>query len=412
MYALAAVGLLTYIFSYHHLKILHCLDKAYQLTSFVGFRTFLKGYRGKKKDKVFIAEPFSPDSSSFEVQSEATAASSTFHRFVTGGAKSFASCLPKREMYIGKSDMGIKEIDYTNNIETSVQYFSLAEEYFSSLVRLTSIKNTDKHEILTISALDGLAKMEPDGGNLNNLLKNMGRTLEGWMSVIHADNVTMTMPFYKMSTEPADSASIRVEEGGHYCLSYIEDDPLHFLPIVYDTDIVFGQDTTLLKPRGLMASSVKDMIERRQYGEAKTSSCFAAIDEFVLGPGEEVTIVSFYGKTENISQVPQIATTIASEGYAQKKLVASRNIIKSITDEVETRTNNGLFDGHVKQMFLDNSLRGGKPLILGDIEENMESCNADEDPRLKVYHTFSRIHGDPERDYNDFVLEPTYFSQV
>jgi hypothetical protein len=38
--------------------------------------------------------------------------------------------------------------------------------------------------------------------------------------------------------------------------------------------------------------------------------------------------------------------------------------------------------------------------------------NVDEDERLKVYHLFSRIHGDLERDYNDFVIDPTYFSQV
>merc|ERR1719487_1214317 len=29
----------------------------------------------------------------------------------------------------------------------------------------------------------------------------------------------------------------------------------------------------------------------------------------------------------------------------------------------------------------------------------------------KIVHTFSRIHGDIERDYNNFVIDPTYYSQ-
>lgn len=61
-------------------------------------------------------------------------------------------------------------------------------------------------------------------------------------------------------------------------------------------------------------------------------------------------------------------------------------------------------------MFLDNALRGGIPLMLGDDDDGM--YNADEDPNLKVFHVFSRIHGDLERDYNEFVLSPTFFSQV
>lgn len=47
---------------------------------------------------------------------------------------------------------------------------------------------------------------------------------------------------------------------------------------------------------------------------------------------------------------------------------------------------------------MDNLLRGGFPLTLGQKEK-------------KTYHIFSRKHGDLERDYNDFLLEPTYYSQ-
>jgi len=75
---------------------------------------------------------------------------------------------------------------------------------------------------------------------------------------------------------------------------------------------------------------------------------------------------------------------------------------------VETKTANPLFNGAVKQQFLDNSLRGGMPTILGNVDGD---TNYDEDPTVKVFHAFSRIHGDLERDYNQFKIEPAYFSQ-
>ena len=58
--------------------------------------------------------------------------------------------------------------------------------------------------------------------------------------------------------------------------------------------------------------------------------------------------------------------------------------------------------------FLDNSLRGGIPTILGNVDDD---TTYDEDPSVKVFHSFSRIHGDLERDYNAFKIDPTYFSQ-
>ena len=63
-------------------------------------------------------------------------------------------------------------------------------------------------------------------------------------------------------------------------------------------------------------------------------------------------------------------------------------------------------------MFLDNSLRGGVPIILGDADDNDAMETVDENKKLKVYHTFSRVHGDLERDYNHIILPPTFFSQV
>merc|ERR1712147_53831 len=52
-------------------------------------------------------------------------------------------------------------------------------------------------------------------------------------------------------------------------------------------------------------------------------------------------------------------------------------------------------------MLLDNLLRGGFPEFLGG------GGGAEK----RVYHTFSRIHGDLERDYNNYQIDTTYYSQ-
>lgn len=99
-------------------------------------------------------------------------------------------------------------------------------------------------------------------------------------------------------------------------------------------------------------------------------------------------------------------------GFGSYKTQRAREIVTQITAQIESKTAIPLFDGHVRQMFLDSSLNGGVPTILGEVDDDALMRNADEDKRLKVYHLFSRIHGDLERDYNDFKISPTFFSGV
>ena len=139
---------------------------------------------------------------------------------------------------------------------------------------------------------------------------------------------------------------------------------------------------------------------------------FISVEEVTLDPGESITISSFYGAADHVLDVPVYARRLIQEGFVQYKLTRTREVVRQITAGVETNTNNRLFDGHVQQMFLDNSLRGGIPIILGDADDNDAMETVDENRNLKVYHTFSRVHGDLERDYNHFILPPTFFSQV
>jgi hypothetical protein len=131
-----------------------------------------------------------------------------------------------------------------------------------------------------------------------------------------------------------------------------------------------------------------------------------------LAPGETLTISTFFGKADNILDVPEYADRLMQGGLVEYKMGRTREIARQITSAVDTHTGHKLFDAHVQQMFLDNSLQAGIPVVLGDLTDDDGMRNVDENSRLKVYHLFSRIHGDLERDSNKFELSPTFFSQV
>lgn len=162
----------------------------------------------------------------------------------------------------------------------------------------------------------------------------------------------MNLPFFKLSTEPSDSASVKIEHVGHYCISFVEkpDVKADLLPIVYDTSKVFGIDTTLLNPYGFRESSVKEILAKDQYGWAKTSSAFAAASQITLKPGEHVTITSVYGKADRIDELPNLSSIVTAPNFISTKFERARTMINELTSSVETKTVNPLFDGTVRQM--------------------------------------------------------------
>jgi hypothetical protein len=227
-----------------------------------------------------------------------------------------------------------------------------------------------------------------------------------------------------------------VETGGHWCLSVFEgidgisvrgtvrrhsgrsvhsrsgSNSFQLLPIVYDTSKVFGEDTAMLRPLELFQRTIDEIAKSTQYGKGTTSSAFGALPLTTIPPGATITISTYYGRSDHILDVPVIARRLLQPGFGLYKVSRSSEIVSQITSTVTTETANQLFNGHVEQMFLDNSLRGGIPTILGEVDDDARMNSAGDDPRLKVYHLFSSMNGDLERDYNRFSIASTFFSQV
>jgi hypothetical protein len=360
----------------HPIAKFNTAEKAYQLTPFTGFRTFVKGTIGGKP---FNHMPF------FPIQDK-------------------QSKKPKRDMMIGMNEMEIEETDHANHLKTNVLYYTGTDEDFPCLIRRTTFKNLHDKEEMSLEVLDGLAQLIPSG--LNEVsLDTMGRTMEAWMNVYNVQE-NFLMPFFHISQGTADTATIQIINDGHFALAFVEgetdDDGLaKLLPFVVDPAVVFNADTSLVKPSNFFndKSKFKDFMKTPQ-GTTSRTPCAYAGTSFTLPPGKSLTVTSVYGHADNLDQfVNTYAPIIQDPSFVDRKRTAAKEIVGNITSLVETSTSSTLFDLYIKQDFLDNTLRGGLPVPLGTSENK------------KIYHTFSRIHGDIERDYNYFQLDTTYFSQ-
>ena len=137
----------------------------------------------------------------------------------------------------------------------------------------------------------------------------------------------------------------------------------------------------------------------RQQTSNRMPSAFAHT-RFSLKPGKQHEIVSLFGCVHNVEKLKGIVRQVtAGKEFIARKALRNREIIEEIKNYAFTRSASREFDLYAGHTFLDNVLRGGLPVSLK---------TGDGDVAFNVY---SRKHGDPERDYNYFVLSPTFYSQ-
>ncbi|MDW7662861.1 MAG: cellobiose phosphorylase, partial [Bacillota bacterium] len=296
----------------------------------------------------------------------------------------------ERNMYISREHFSIEEINKSRKIHYKVTYFGLTGEPVAGLVRTVEVKNLGDHRLLEV--VDGIANILPSGAT-NESYKNMSNLMVSWMSV---ENMEHNIPFYKFRASSGDEAEVSSHCKGHFYLSFIEDDEL-IKPIV-DLELIFGHDTSLTRPFGLMSKKLADFDLDNQVVVNKVPCGFTPISK-IVSSGEQIEINTIIGHVSEVSIINQKALEFSRKDYIKSKFKEAVEMIDTLVDVVDTKTNFPLFDAYIKQNFLDNTLRGGYPLVFGDGDQK------------KIYHVFSRKHGDPERDYNFFTLSPEFYSQ-
>src|SRR5512135_440247 len=116
-------------------------NRAYQLTSYLGFRTFIRRRNGNNWTQ---NEPFNSKSST-------------------------------QKLFIKANEIRLVESDSINGLRTEVIYFLLPGENFAALVRMVKISN-ESNRLAELEILDGLPAVIPYGLN-NQILKEIGRTV-------------------------------------------------------------------------------------------------------------------------------------------------------------------------------------------------------------------------------------------
>ena len=230
------------------------------------------------------------------------------------------------------------------------------------------------------------------------------------MHVYHFDKKDRTAPFFHFVTAPADTADVALIKDGHFAVAFFEDDSgdSALLPMICDQQLVFGTDTTLTVPRRFFSSAahpkgtpLAELLESPQSTTSRTPSAFAGA-AFRLAPGESKTLSIVYGHAPDLETfVGTIVPKLQSKGYISTKRSEALALGTTLTERVAMSSAVPQLDAYAKQNYLDNVLRGGMPIQIGTAPA----------PNSKIFHAFSRIHGDLERDYNNFVIEQSFWSQ-
>jgi hypothetical protein len=294
----------------------------------------------------------------------------------------------KRRMIIEKNLFKIEEVNESLNIKVTVTYFTMPRENFAAIVRKVQIENLDGIE-KEIEILDGLTQILPVGVK-NSEYQAMANLSRAWFDVCNLEN---NVPYYKVRATTGDSEEVGEVSKGNFYLSFSSESKNLVKPII-DMNLIFGSNTSLTFPEEFVAP-LEEIYNQKQVVENKASGGFSGVQTVLKNNFKLCTLI---GHISNVELINEIIPKFSFE-YIAKKEKEARKLADEIVEDTLTISSNHLFDKYMKQCYLDNILRGGYPLIFNNGDEN------------QVYHVYSRKHGDLEREYNFFSLEPAFYSQ-
>ncbi|WP_270566573.1 hypothetical protein [Clostridium beijerinckii] len=334
-------------------------NEAYKMVYSNGFRTFIKI---RNNEEEFIFEPFSMTTNE------------NINRIIK----------------IKNNELRLVEINSELNLNIEITYFTIPNEDFSALGRKVEVVNTSDVKI-EIEILDGLSAILPYGSD-NATYKGIGNTLRSYMQgEIKEDGTAM----YKLRSSTEDTAQMGTVENSYFYVAFDENEDI-LNPIV-DSENIFGYDTSLKEPVEFKNNTIGALLNTNKTSYNKVPCGFTG--KVMCLEGNNLTeIYSYIGYMSNSDDVNKSLKKICKKSYFDMKINESNELIDNISRHVDTKTAYPLFDEYIKQCYIDNVLRGGYPLEFGNVDK-------------KTYYVYSRKHGDLERDYNFFSIEPNFYSQ-
>lgn len=327
----------------HSIMQFYPAHQAYQHTNRLGFRTFLK-----KEGKVI---------------------------------ESFANPDIPHQMAVGMNDLTIVEENKEEGLLTTVTYGTLPNETVAGFLRKVTIKNQSKTG-MELEIIDGMPAIVPYGINLSTITE-MGQTCKAWMEVV---GDVRYEPIFKVRASTEDTAKVEEVMGGNYGIAFDEEGEK--IPVIVDPQCLFSYDTSYGNPVALHELSLEEILVKDQEVQNNFPCCFFAKKVF-LQAGEEVTFYEMYGHTDCLDTLEEQRKKLHNKEYFEMKFAENIALTENLTKKIDTKTANPVFDAYCKQTYLDNVLRGGEPIQIGE---------------GKTYYVYSRKHGDMERDYNYFSM--------
>ncbi|MGC9361420.1 MAG: hypothetical protein ACP5F3_00680 [Candidatus Syntrophosphaera sp.] len=295
-----------------------------------------------------------------------------------------------QRMLISPASLVLQEVNETLGLKFIVEYFNIPGDRYAGLARKLTIQNLNQKPV-KLQVLDGLPMIVPYG--LDDWgLKHMRRLFEAFVEVV---NHEQRVPFYKLKVEPADRPDVvRIAKGNFY-LGFGTDHKL--VSPVCDPVKVFGIRGDYNFPEKFLSEPFEEVLSDQRF--ENRLPCAMGSFETTLAEHRTYTYISVIGHAGSLKVLQGLVPNITQEGYLENKAAENRKIISSLTQKSFICSAEPVLDHYARQTFLDNLLRGGFPHTLrGKVSTT-------------TLHLYSRKHGDLERDYNDFRLTPTPYSQ-
>ncbi len=303
-------------------------------------------------------------------------------------AECFANENVPHTMDIYKNSLELSEDNATLGLKTEVSYFTLPEERVGALVRTVKITNTS--DITSdVEVLDGMPAVIPYGVMLGYCTEIM-QTAKAWMQ---AERTSEDVAYYRVRASIEDSSSVEAVQGGNFSYAVMSDGTV--LRTVVDPEAVFLYDTSLVRPVNFEENGLDAVLNHNEVTQNIVPCSFYGCKK-TLAPQESITIYEMIGQVDNQEILSAFLKNEKDVAYFEEKKARAHELTDEVGGMMETKTANPVFDEYCQYTFLDNVLRGGLPIQLGD---------------NKVFYVYSRKHGDLERDYNYYAMLPEFYSQ-
>jgi hypothetical protein len=348
----------------HAIMEFYPANLAYQMASKMGFRTFVKFVDETNR----YYEPFQNYLHDKEVKRT-------------------------QKMRISQSKLILEEHNETLGLTFIVEYCNVPNDDYAGLIRRLHIRN-DTSESVTLDCLDGLPLIIPYGVD-NSSLKFTRRLVEAFVEV---DNLESLAPMFRGKVEPVDRPEVvRIKAGNFYIGFNAFGDGNPLVKPVVDPVKIFGCQTDYSYPERFLQTAAEDLLQDQIL--ENRFPCAMGSFRVVLEAGATHTYASIIGHVSSVETLNCMLPRIADPTYVERKFVEDTDLIGNLLQGGFICSKEPALDLYAQQNYLDNGLRGGFPMTLGEARYHT------------AFYLYSRKHGDLERDYNHFCLSPSKYSQ-